>query len=791
MKYSIFQTLSGLGLPCPTDLLMSTIDSQKLRDNVQAVRDAVAAGQKDNVDRLKKRLPAVTWQASFPDGKRCSEGAVPSGLYMLDIDDVADALAEGQRLVTTVQNGQLKDLVAAIHISPSGRGLRVVAVCADPALDTIEKNQAWLAAQLGLSSYDSACKDFARLAFLVPQDDFLLLNLDLLVQEPRVILDNPLYSLHSTPSQGGGESGGGNESAVSGASSNIHSLEGERGKLFTDEQRSFCFHGMLISDIAEKYLDCFGRPQEGERNTYYYTMCVNFRHITDCNVSVMLSQLPDFGLSVNERQKVVESATKRYRGGRIPYPFWKFLESLGLVQSERQRAEEQRKADELASIEAMDETPDDGSQLLPEMPMLFREYCNRVPVEFRWPMTAALLPILGTIATRLRALYDDEELQSPSFHSVIVGHQSSGKSIFSKVYYELTDDLAKRDQEAWAKERVYNEELKVKKNASKRPANPHVRLRLLDPSISVPKLLERQQDAGDIHQLSFTPEVDTLTNSNRGGHGMNKNDMYRKAWDNDFHGQDYMMAETFSGRVQLYQNILATGTPEQVMNFYGNVENGLSSRVMFAHIEKRWFASKPKCKKLDAKAAARVDKILQRLNATCYGIDDDGNEIILPLKDITSKVAFMNKPITRWLNDRAVEAVADLDYAKDTFRCRAAVKAFRAAMIAVAIYDFKPTSRQQHIIRDWALWIADMDLKEHIDMYADKMENCVVPEKKTTVKGLLHFLPDKFTPAELKEKAEEAQKKTPLKRIVHLLNEAKLIEKSNGYLVKTDKGKRY
>ena len=785
MTYDLFDTINGAGVACTTDLLMATIDSQKMRDRVQAVREAVAAGRKDDAARLKKRLPAVTWQAHFPDGKRRSEGALSSGLYMLDIDGVEDVKGTIAAIHETAIEQCLLDQIAAIHISPSGQGIRVVAVCTDPARDTIEKNQAWLAEKLGILAYDAACKDFARLAFLVAYEDFALLNLDLLASQPRVVLNNPLFSAEMTSDVGQQTTEAGeNDNAVSKANTSTPSLGGGRGRLFTDEQRSFCFHGMLVSDIAQKYLDYFGRPQEGERNTYYYNMCVNFRYITDHNIGIMLAQLPDVGLSITERQKVAESSIKKTRGGRIPYTFWKFLEELGLVVSYRAAGAAIKEEDVEQRLQQLEARPDSR----PDMPAVFREYCRAVPEEFSWPMTAALLPILGTLATRVRAHYLDGREQSTTFHSVIIAPASSGKSIFNDVYRLLTADLNQRDAAEWEKERLYQQELRRKKNAKEMPENPHVTLRLLQPSISVPKLLERQQDAGELHQLTFTPEVDTLAKTNRGKAGMDKNDMYRQAWDNDWYGQDYMMTDTFSGNVQLFQNFLLTGTPKQVQGFYGDPENGLVSRVMFAHIEGQDFAEMPKFRPLSAKAKETIQRCTKRLNALCYCMQDNGRETILPTKNIDGKMQFMLKPLAVWLEQQRLSALTEGDFAKDTFRKRAALKAFRAAMVAVSLYD-KLTDGQKQIIKNWALWIADMDLQEHITMYAEQYNQ---PEQQQvfTVTNLLRGLDANFTMNDVILAMKKAGRKSQPATIVSGWKKAGIIVKTGkGLYAKTEKGK--
>ena len=799
MTFDLFQSVNGVGIPCPTDRLMATIDCQKIRDRVAAVRAAVAAGQKDEASRLKKRLPAVTWQAHFEDGKRRNESALHSGLYMLDVDGVEDVEALCTQILDNAREQGILEQIAAVHISPSGRGIRVVAVCTDPARDTIEKNQAWLAERLGILAYDAACKDFARLAFLVHYDDFKYLNLDLLKQEPTVRLNNPSLppswseapllcrdksrvvasnsDIQSLLPQGGGDEAGGSENAVLRAKESSPSLGGGGGRLrlFTEEQMQFCYHGMLISDIAQKYLDYYGRPMEGERNNYYFNMCLNFRYITDYNVGIMLAQLPDVGLPIGDRQSTAESACKRTRGGCIPYSFWKFLEGLGLVSRVDARQQAEKAEDEEARMDKLD-TSCPG---FPPMPPIFRQYCDLVPAEFKWPMTAALLPILGTFGTRLRASYLDGGIQSPTFHSVIIAPASSGKSIFSRVFHELTEEFRKRDELEWEREKLYKMELRRKKNAKELPENPHITLRLLNPSISVPMLLQRQQDADGLHQLTFTPEVDTLAKTNKGKAGMDKNDMYRQGWDNDWYGQDYMMADTFSGNVQLFQNFLLTGTPAQVRNFYGDPENGLVSRVIFAHITGQDFARMPKFKEMTAAAKASVDKSLQRLLDTCYSVQDNGKEVVLPVKDITERLSFITPTIEEWLERKRVEALTEANLAKDRFRKRAAVNGFRAAMLATMLWG----RFDKHAIvkaRAWVTWIMDNTLGEHIDMYTDAIEQPEVAQGMK-IENLLHTLDPVFTMNDVVVTLKKAGRMTPASKIVCMW-------KKSGLIVKTGKG---
>ena len=758
MTFDLFSSINGSGAVCTTDELIATIDTQKMRDIIQQIRANVAANQKKEVARLKKKLPAVTWQAHFEGGRRCNESAEPSGLYMLDVDDVDDARTLGQQLADAVANGPLKDVVAVIHISPSGRGLRVVARCCDPALDTIEKNQQWLATQLGLTSYDQACKDLARLAFLVSKDDFLLFNEEMLERESVTAIRKEGKTAFPLPH-----------------SEEEQNPEGEATAAADDEDRLFRYRGKLISEIAEAYVRRYGTPVPGERNNGYYAMCLQFRNITDNRVGILVAQLPDFGLGLDERQRTAKSSTNCPPYGGIPPELTEVLQSLGLVPG----------SEPSASGDADED--DDASPVFPDMPGIFREYCALVPDAFKWPLTAALLPILGTMTTRLRATYLDNRVHSTTFHSVVVAPPSSGKSIIDSVYKELTAGFKRRDAVEWDKETEYKRQLKAKRNVAQLPDDPRPLFRLLPPRISVSQMLKRQKDARGLHQLTFTPEVDTLAQGNKGGRSMDKNDLYRIAWDNDDYSQDYMSEDTYSGQVQLFANFLLTGTPEQVRKFYGTAENGLVSRVMFAQIKGQQFARLPEFKTMNVKTKERVNKIIGQLNATCYQTDADGTETILPEKDITRQMSFFKKPLDRWLEKHRLECLADLDEARDQYRKRAAVKAFRAAMVAMAIYDFKPTVDEKRLISDWALWIADMDLREHMEMYGNRSSDASVKEDSTQM--VLCLLPSPMHKADVEAELKRKGKKTLPRIVINRWKNAGLVDKiADDTWVKTESG---
>lgn len=86
MRFSIFKSVKGKvkGTLCTLALFLEMIRSTLVAE----IAKAVAEGDSSR----KSELPAATWQSYFLDGERKSDKAVPSTLFMLDVDYVAEDL---------------------------------------------------------------------------------------------------------------------------------------------------------------------------------------------------------------------------------------------------------------------------------------------------------------------------------------------------------------------------------------------------------------------------------------------------------------------------------------------------------------------------------------------------------------------------------------------------------------------------------------------------------------------------------------------------------------------------
>ena len=236
---------------CTPELLHRAMRSSKVKMVCAQLVDALESklrGEVCNDDyeemkkKLKSQLPILTPHATFRNGRRKNDEAIPSGLSIYDIDHIpnprgyweekkkvlagkllggtkvsggflAEAgsesggtkvsggfLAEvGSESGGTKVSGDLQspascgqarnvlsvlDLIVLVHVTPSTQGLRLVFVI--PEGMDIAMAQRWMSQQLEDSEYDTVVKDLARPSFLVPEEYLLYINEEELFKERKI-----------------------------------------------------------------------------------------------------------------------------------------------------------------------------------------------------------------------------------------------------------------------------------------------------------------------------------------------------------------------------------------------------------------------------------------------------------------------------------------------------------------------------------------------------------------------------------------------------------------------------
>ena len=171
---------------CTPELFHRALDSQVVAEVCAQIKDALEAVRRGEMSpedfetlkgNLKKALIIFTFHATFKNGRRKNDEAVPSGLSIYDLDHIPNP--EGRWKEIETRKEELGIVLA--HITPSSEGLRLVFVI--PAGMNLAEAQAWMAKQLGDDKYDACVKDYARCSFAVPREYVLFLDEDALFDE--------------------------------------------------------------------------------------------------------------------------------------------------------------------------------------------------------------------------------------------------------------------------------------------------------------------------------------------------------------------------------------------------------------------------------------------------------------------------------------------------------------------------------------------------------------------------------------------------------------------------------
>ena len=672
--------------------------------------------QNKNLDR-KKELPVwLPLAESFINGTRKAEDAVPSGLYFLDIDE--KGLTE--ELWGKVWEENLMEEFRIVYFAESAGGGTHIWAWRTPGL-TIEEDIQKLASRLGVS-YDSHVTDLARCCFMVSEQYVKLLDpaiFEPLSDEQKMLYAQPIMN-------------------------KVEPMELETTHLssHTSDLSPLNYKGIAYEKIVQALLWKLGygdAPAEGERNTALYTMSRYLRFICDFDEQKLFQILPHWGLSDHEVLSTIKSAVSSTRPSDIPSQMKEVLSSLGAAQE--------------SSIEEADEstvTPLDN-----ELPGFLQELADHAPEEFKEATLMAAMPMLGTLATGIRAQYRDGKLNSPSFIVDIEAPQATGKSFVDSEFELLMDPIIKQDEVEWQKEIAYS---LAKKNGED-VENPCSQIRIIEPNIGVSAFLERALYAKGKHLFTYAPEIETVLKNNKGGAWTEKNDLFRLAYDNKPWGQHRISKDSFSGKVTLYYNMVMCGTPNKCRAFFADAESGLVSRVTPVLLPDMVGAKMP-----HFRAWTKDEE--EQVKRQCLCLMDEEGEVDLPL---------INKAIEEWDESKRQEYLQTLRYSLDVLRRRAALNGFRAGIIAYLLEGRQETERAIK----FAVWYAERCLHYQLLIYGDKIDalhnNTLSPQASKGNIRYLDALPKEFTKEDLVNMRLANNESIVVKTIIHRwVKEAKI-----------------
>ncbi len=747
---------------------------------------------------IKRGLPVIMYQATFDEtvSKKGFKGrwrkqaaARLNGLFMLDVDHVEDPAKAVDGMLAKTGHEKLGDMAEAmgillVHITPSGRGLRIVAK-ADASIGNIADNQAHLSQLLGVEP-DAACKDASRCSFCPGFEDILYIN-----KNELFTYENKEYDEKYGPQYRGGSSQPTAARAAAaadradvparpattgaamaeGAAGQGAPLDGkaDEGTAHNVELMNGGYRGKSYEDIAEQWFRTIlgGTPKAGDRHQSLYRLACDLRYITDFDPELLarVLEVTSVGKDIAEERgrdeiaRIAADACAAQRWRTIPQRFQKVLAAVG-IQLDGQ-------ADDRAPRKSAEIDYDYWWQRL--APLLgdapgYREAVAQLPERLRMGGVLAAGAMLGTYLTRAWWEHFDGKDYRLSFLVYIVGSAASGKSFITELDRLIMAPMQAADRVGREWERKYKEDMKKRaastKNAkAEAPEQQHPVIRYVPSSVSNAMLYRRLTDAIDndctgpdmqpmhLHCYTCEPELATALRAQRGSWA-GKNDLELKSFHNEYAGVDFANDQSVNGIIQVNWNQVVSGTQEAMNRKVkpATVLDGLVTRLAlflmpsndFQMIERREAIRDHGREELLRSIGLKLEQVkgelgCQRLVDYCYDYE-------------------------RRLTD---EARIEQDYCLDYFRKRIPVIMMRYTLVRIVCRQIDAAINGEQLqvadddlefaclIGDWCL-MAQMHLFGQMVMEAQEREkgNFVPMRRQHTTRDAYATLPmENITPA--------------------------------------------
>ena len=683
MTFDIFQSVSRKGQVCTQEVLETALQSPSLAPLLAQIANETDDNRRA---KLKKQLPVITWQAHFPSGRRLNSDAVPSGLFMVDIDHVDDPDA----LYRDTVQPRIEELgIVVVHKTPSTHGLRIVARCR-PDCDGLAANQQFIADALGLT-IDTVCKDYARSSFLVTRDYFYHLDACIfnegsnaslgamalragasgsMAQSAGAEAASQLGSMAQSAGSmalraGSSGSNGSNAASQLGSRDSNGPSSGQEVLPFGEDLGGAiggaippAYLGIPYAKIISTWWRLHNNGQEpvkSNRDTLTFELACNLRHICGFNRELLDKVIPCYdGFPEAEKLKCIDSALKE-KITRMPA---RLQQVLNVIKSEN--------TDNAALVAAMDEAEEQDEQFyidrIPDdaLPMGVRDSLEGVSRTMAMPVLVGIGPMIGALATDVR-LDVHGVSKRLNLMAYIVGEAASNKSQLDALYLTWMHDLIEQDRVNHAIEDEYLESVRRKKNSKEQPKDPHVLIRCESLRTSIAQLINRLRNNQGKHLYSCTSEADQLSQNN-GGSWSNLSVLIRSAYDNSKFDTDYANGVSTGVVIdEVVWNMTLCCTPDALYRAHKNYTDGGITRLAIARTPDNTYSPLTRMDGRSANAEyniRRIATVLQHMKGA----------LVLPK---------LESRCEEWLESIRLGCLKDDDRVRARLRMRSAVTAMR------------------------------------------------------------------------------------------------------------------
>lgn len=686
--------------PCTPELLNAAMDNEQVADTCQEIAAKLQQVKEGTLTReafeaikakLKaENLPVVCFHATFTDGHRSNQSAVPSGLSIYDMDHLT---CDPREYYFNKVAGREEELgIDFAHVSPSNEGVRLVFEV--PQGMTLAEAQQWMASQLGDETYDGCVKDLARCSFVVCRDYVLYYDEDKLFAEREV----------SVPVT--------NETIVTPVSAPLLPPAAD-DQCFEDN-----FNGIQYQQIVRALEDILGGvPAQGARNNFIFMMSCYLRYVCNDDPRWIAQVLPRYGEDEQKFAATVRSACNRPQTKSVPDVVTRALD----LARKKQQIDE---AVEASGIHAPKP---------PVMPVKLTKFMKlitkNVPTHLKPAVAMGMFPALGAHCKGVKFRYNDNALVEPTFMNILVAEMSSGKSCVNEPISAIMADIKEKDQKNRKLMQEYKEQYDTCPSDQQKPERPKgLCIQWVKSDMTPAAFVQLMADAGGRFLYTRMDEIGLLNQLKTNGKGNNVTEILRLAYDCGDYGQERVGTKSVCEDVQIRWNWNASTTPGKCRKFFGDAMlDGTLSRMSFSTIytdDDRM----PLYGIYDEKFQEQVQQAVAQLN--------DAKGLVVCRKANALAAAMIEE-------NRQYSALADDDVYRE-LSYRATLSAFKRGMVLYLLNGQKWCKE----IEDFVRWSYHYDMWCKMWIFGEKMRRAMDLDKAVMLPGrrnLMEFLQDTFT----------------------------------------------
>ena len=731
MSFGIANNVRSEVRVCTPDLLNQALDSPQVAKICAEIEDSLEKYRRGELTKdeyetmkgeLKKKLPIFTFHATFKNGRRKNEDAVPSGLSIYDLDHIENPRAKWDSI-----KERSKELgIVLAHISPSLEGLRLVFVM--PNGMNLAQAQAWMAEQLGDAQYDACVKDFARCSFVVPREYILYLNEEGLFAEnlPGPVIHTPHNVIQSEAK----------DLVNTQESVNVDAPEILRRSAPLNDNEVGGFHTPLTPSQEGSYPETYedipyetivevleeqmgGQPEHGSRNNFIFSMACHLRYVTNDEAAWIAQILPTYGESKEKWMASIRSACNRNQTKQMPRIMRRTLAIC------KQRQEEEGLITQNSELDAPPPMPK-------RLPPYIKLLVSRTPAIYKSAVAHAIFPSTATHLHGVQFRYIDNVLHEATFMNTLMADTSAGKNCINAPINYIMADIRQRDAENLRREREWKAEMNTKgANKDKRQRPEGLVIQEIDPDMTNAAFVQRLADADGRFLYTKMNEIDQFDALKTSARSKAQFQIMCLAFDpGNTYGQTRVGTSSVSERVCIRFNWNASTTVRKGQSYFRSVlTDGPISRINFCTIPRREIgAEMPVYGTYDEAFAEELRPYIERLNKA-RGVIECKQATALAKKLMEECAEF-----ARLSQSRVYERLS----------FRANVITFLKAMVLYVVHG----ERWDKTMEDFVRWSLRYDLWCKMKFFGEAIEAQESAQEKEVTRGpqnLLDLLPEIFT----------------------------------------------